>query len=97
MAFEGIEEEGGTLGLPTNAMIDRDGLLWLVDSLRGISVYKEDGIKLFQLGEYGAEKWQLSFPMDIDFDKENMVYIANKGARKISVFAIEDQGRLYGK
>lgn len=97
MAFEGIEEEGGTLGLPTNAMIDRDGLLWLVDSLRGISVYKEDGIKLFQLGEYGAEKWQLSFPMDIDFDKENMVYIANKGARRISVFAIEDQGRLYGK
>ncbi len=97
MAFEGIEGEGGTLGLPTNAMIDRGGLLWLVDSLRGISVYKEDGIKLFQLGEYGAEKWQLFFPMDIDFDKGNMVYIANKGSKSIGVFAIENQGRLYGK
>ena len=97
MAFEAIEGEGGTLGLPTNAMIDRGGVLWLVDSLRGIPVYKEDGIKLFQLGEYGAEKWQLSFPMDIDFDKGNMVYIVNKGSKSISVFAIENQARLYGK
>ena len=97
MAFEGIEGEGGTLGLPTNAMIDRGGLLWLVDSMRGISVYKEDGIKLFQLGEYGAEKWQLFFPMDIDFDKGNMVYITNKRSKSIGVFAIENQERFYGK
>lgn len=91
MAFEAIEGEGGTLGLPTNAAIGSGGLLWVVDSLKGASVYKNDGIKLFQFGEYGPEKWRLFFPMDIDFDTGNMVYIVNRGSKNISVFTIENQ------
>lgn len=96
MAFEAIEGEGGTLGLPTNAAIGSGGLLWVVDSLKGVSVYKDDGIKLFQLGESGPPQWRLFFPMDIDFDTGNMVYIVNRGSKNISVFTIDNQ-RLYGK
>lgn len=89
MAFEGIQDKGGTLGLPTSAAVGKDGLLWLVDSLRGIAVYDKDGRQLAQLGDYGTEKWQINFPAAIDFDKGNMLYIANKGAKRVSVFKIE--------
>lgn len=89
MAFEGIEGQGGTLELPTTAMIDKEGLLWILDSQRGIVVYDKDYKFVARLGEYGPGKWQLFFPTDIDFDKGNMVYIANKGAKRVSVFKIQ--------
>lgn len=89
MAFEGVKEQGGTLGLPTSVTIDRNGLLWLVDSLRGIVVYDPAGKEVARFSEYGETKGQLFFPVDIDFDKGNMVYIAEKGARRVSVFKQE--------
>lgn len=88
MAFEGLQDRGGTLGLPTFAMVDKDGLLWLVDSLRGIVIYDQKGNKVSEFDEYGAAKGQLFFPIDIDFDMGSMVYIIEKGARRVSAFKI---------
>lgn len=89
MAFEGKEGEGGTLGLPVAARIDKNGLLWLVDSLKGIIVYDKDGGQIARFGDYGTERWQVNFPMAIDFYEDNMVYVANQGSRWIGVFKIE--------
>jgi DNA-binding beta-propeller fold protein YncE len=89
MAFEGLQDQGGTLGLPTSVTIDKNGLLWLVDSLRGIVVYDPGGKEVVRFNEYGETKGQLFFPVDIDFDKGNIVYISEKGAKRISVFKRE--------
>lgn len=89
MAFEGLQDQGGTLGLPTSIMIDKNGLLWLVDSLRGLVVYDPGGKEVARFSEYGEAKGQVFFPMDISFDKGDMVYIADKGAKRISVFKQE--------
>lgn len=88
MAFEGLQDRGGTLGLPTSAMVDKGGLLWLVDSLRGIVIYDQKGNKVSQFDEYGTAKGQLFFPIDIDFDMGSMVYIVEKGAKRVSAFKI---------
>ena len=89
MAFEGLQDQGGTLGLPTSITIDKNGLLWLVDSLRGIVVYDPGGKEVARFSEYGKTKGQVFFPVDISFDKGDMVYIADKGAKRISVFKRE--------
>ena len=89
MAFEGVRDRGGTLGLPTAAKVDKNGLLWLIDSLRGIVVYDPGGNQVARFDDYGAAKGQLFFPVDIDFDKGNMVYISEKGAKRVSVFKRE--------
>ena len=89
MAFEGLQEQGGTLGLPTAAKVDKNGLLWLVDSLKGIIIYEPNGKEVTRFVEYGKEKGQVVFPVDIDFDKGNMVYISEKGAKRVSVFKRE--------
>ena len=89
MAFEGVRDRGGTLGLPTAAKVDKNGRLWLIDSLRGIVIYDPGGKEVARFSEYGKTKGQVFFPVDINFDKGDMVYIADKGAKRISVFKRE--------
>lgn len=86
MAFEALQDQGGTLGLPTAATVDKDGLLWLVDSLRGIVIYEPSGRQVARFDQYGDAKGEIFFPVDIDFDAGDMVYITEKGAKRVSVF-----------
>lgn len=85
-AFEGIDSRGGTLGLPTNAKVDDEGRLWVVDSLRGIIVFSPDYVEIHRFGLFGPSEERLTFPLDIDFDMEDRVYILDKGAKRVSVF-----------
>ncbi|MEK7678934.1 MAG: hypothetical protein AAB356_01960, partial [Deltaproteobacteria bacterium] len=89
MGFEALDGQGGTLALPVAAKLDKDGNIWVVDALHGIAIYDKDGRELGRFSEYGKEKGQVFFPIDIDFDGSNMVYILEKGAKRVSVFRIE--------
>ncbi len=89
MGFEALDGQGGTLALPVAAKPDKDGNIWVVDALHGIAIYDKDGRELGRFSEYGKEKGQVFFPIDIDFDGSNMVYILEKGAKRVSVFRIE--------
>ncbi len=89
MGFEALEGQGGTLALPVAAKPDADGNIWVVDALHGIAIYDKDGREIGRFGEYGEDKGQLFFPIDIDFDGLNMVYILEKGAKRVSVFRVE--------
>lgn len=89
MGFEALEGQGGTLALPVAAKPDKDGNIWVVDALHGIVIYDKDGRELGRFSEYGKEKGQVFFPIDLDFDGSNMVYILEKGAKRVSVFMIE--------
>lgn len=80
--FEGLEGEGGTLGLPVCAEIDRDGNLWLVDALKGIILFSREGR---EIGRFGG----LNFPVDIALGRKGWIYVVEKGARRISVFKRE--------
>lgn len=87
--FEALEGMGGTLGLPIAARVDKYGLLWVLDAMSGIIVFDEYGKTVARLGEHGYGKGQLFFPVDIAIDDEDMLYIAEKEARRISVFKVE--------
>lgn len=88
MSFEGLEGRGGTLGLPIAAKVDSRGLLWLLDALRGIVVYNEDGVELSRFLVSGVQRGELNFPVDMDIDDDDRLYIADKGSKKVIVFQI---------
>ena len=88
MGFEGLEGRGGTLGLPSSAKVDDKGRLWLIDTLKGIVVYDRDGKELIRFGKYGASQGNLLFPVDIDFGRDNRMYIVEKERKRISIFDI---------
>ena len=85
-AFEGIQDKGGTLGLPTSAIVDKNGLLWLIDALRGVVIYDKTNQELTRFTEYGGTQKQLFFSVDIDFNEDNMIFILEKGAKRVTVF-----------
>ncbi|MBI5903348.1 MAG: hypothetical protein HZB84_07710 [Deltaproteobacteria bacterium] len=87
--FEALYGMGGTLGLPIAAKVDKYGLLWVLDAMNGIIVFDEDGKAVARMGESGYGRGQLFFPVDIDIDDEDMLYIAEKEAKRISVFKVE--------
>jgi len=87
--FEALKDLGGTLGLPIAAKVDRYGLLWVLDAINGIIVFDENGKAVARLGEYGYGRGQIFFPVDIAIDDEDMLYIVEKEARRISVFKVE--------
>lgn len=88
MAFEALQDQGGTLGLPVSGKIDKDGSLWLVDALRGMVIYDKNGKEITRFTNYGKARGQLFFPIDIDLDNNDMLYVVEKGAKRISVFKI---------
>lgn len=87
--FEAIDSMGGTLGLPIAAKVDKYGLLWVLDAMSGVIVFDEYGKSVARLGEYGYGRGQIFFPVDIAIDDEDMLYIAEKEAGRISVFKVE--------
>ncbi len=89
MSFEGLDGKGGTLGLPISAEVDGEGNLWLLDALKGIVIYDKKGKEITRFGDYGTKKGQVFFPVDIDFGEENMLYLVEKGAKRISVFKVD--------
>lgn len=86
MSFEAIEGRGGTLGLPSSAKVDPEGNLWVVDSLRGVTIYDENAKKIGSFGGDGTRSERLEFPVDIDFDSSGMVYIIDKERKRLGVF-----------
>lgn len=87
--FEGLDGQGGTLGLPIAAKVDRYGLLWILDSIKGIVVYDEDYKAIARFGDFGAGKGQFLFPVDIDIDGQDMLYVVEKEGKKVNLFKIE--------
>lgn len=89
-SFEGLEGEGGTLGMPIAAKVDRLDNLWILDSIKGIIVYNKDGHEISRVVmPAGTVEGQLFFPVDFDIDADDMLYVAEKGAKRVSVFKIE--------
>lgn len=88
-SFEGLEGEGGTLGLPIAAKVDRLDNLWILDAIKGIIVYNSDWREISRVSISGTVEGQLFFPVDFDIDANDMLYVAEKGAKRVSVFKIE--------
>lgn len=89
-SFEGLEGEGGTLGIPIAAKVDRLENLWVLDSIKGIIVYNKEGYEVSRVVmPAGTVEGQLFFPVDFDIDANDMLYVAEKGAKRVSVFKIE--------
>lgn len=89
MNFESLEGHGGTLALPIAAKVDKYGFLWLLDAIKGVVVFDQEGKAVGRFGDYGPARGQIFFPVDIDIDNEDMLYIVEKEAKRVSVFKIE--------
>ncbi len=87
-SFEAIEGRGGNLGLPVAGRVDEEENLWLVDSLRGVMVYTPEGKRIMEFGGSPPLRELLEFPIDIDFFGNNVVYILEKGKKRIGVFRL---------
>ncbi len=85
-SFENIDSRGGTLMLPTAGKVDRDGNLWLVDSLMGIQIYDAHYKKISFFGKLESHKEMLRHPVDIDFTLNGMIYVVDKETKSVKVF-----------
>lgn len=87
--FEAIRDYGGTLGLPSAASVDGKGRLWLADAIVGIVVFDKDGKELTRTDRYDNIKIRLKFPVDIELDKEDRAFVADKAGKTVGVFMLE--------
>jgi len=90
MHYEAISGDMGTnLSIPTAAVLDNKGRLWLTDGTKGVVTYDMDGRELSRSSEYGLGKLDVFFPIDIDFNGNNMLFIVNKMRKSVDVFKID--------
>lgn len=89
MSYEGLDGRGGTLGLPISATVDKLGYLWLLDALKGIIVYDEKGAEVTRFRVSGLSEAELQFPVEIDIDDEDLLYVVDKGSKRVVVFKID--------
>ncbi len=86
MSFEGIEGQGGTLGLPVSIKVDGAGNMWIADSIKGVVIYDKNARKINVFGWMGPASHRLRIPVDIDLGSEGMIYLIDKDKKRVSVF-----------
>ncbi len=86
MNFEGLEGQGGTLGLPVGIKVDGAGNIWIADTIKGIVIYDKNGKKTGSFGYSGPFYQRLKLPVEIDLSNSGMIYLIDKGNKRISVF-----------
>lgn len=87
--FEGLDGEGGSLGLPMSVTVDSKGFLWVLDAIKGVVVYGPDWKETARFTDMGPARGQLFFPIDIAFNGEDMLYILEKASKRVSVFKVD--------
>jgi DNA-binding beta-propeller fold protein YncE len=86
--FEGLQERGGSMGLPGSAAVDKVGRLWVIDALVGVVVFDPNGKELTRGGKYDNVKIRAKFPVDIALS-DDFAYIADKGRRRVDAIKVE--------
>ncbi|MBI5360952.1 MAG: NHL repeat-containing protein [Planctomycetes bacterium] len=77
-----------TVSFPVAVSIDKKNRLWIIDNFRHcITVFDAQGKYITACGAYGADHGNLFFPVDI-IVKDGALYVLEKGAERVQVFAI---------
>ena len=81
---------------PLNAVVDKDGNLFVVDSgNHRIKKYDKEGTLLLAWGTNGSLDGMLHYPSDIEVDDSQTVYVSDMGNNRIQKF--DKEGKFIGK
>ncbi len=84
--------EEGTFNLPKDAVIGKDGLIYVVDSGNfRVSVLDQDGNHVRSFGKIGLEYGKFSRPKGISLDPDGNIYVIDAGFGNFQIFNKEGQ------
>jgi DNA-binding beta-propeller fold protein YncE len=85
--------EAGEFNFPTNVFVDRQGRLFVADTLNfRVQIFGADGQFLRAFGELGDTAGTMNRPKGIGVDSEGHIYVADTAFDNFQIF--DEQGRL---
>ncbi len=85
----GFKGEGAdAVGVPVSVEVDKEGRIWIVDAVKGIILYNSEGTELGRIREYAPGRY--FFPIDIDFDLANRLYLIEKEGTRLRAFELAE-------
>jgi DNA-binding beta-propeller fold protein YncE len=83
----------GEFNYPTNIFIDKDGLLYITDSMNfRVQIFEKDGSFISAFGRHGDGSGDFSKPKGISVDSEGHIYVADAHFDNVQIF--DKDGRL---
>ncbi|VAX10952.1 hypothetical protein MNBD_GAMMA26-1785 [hydrothermal vent metagenome] len=85
--------DAGEFNYPTYAAVDREGHLYINDTLNGrIQIFDQAGVFIREFGEFGDGGGDFSTAKGIAVDSDGNIYVADAGFDNLQIF--DPQGRL---
>lgn len=85
--------EPGTFSLPTNAAVDKEGNLYVTDTLNNrVEAFDPDGNFIRAFGKNGDGPGQFSRPKGIAVDSDDHIWVTDAVEQRVQVF--NEEGRL---
>ena len=72
---------------PTGIALDSQDNIYVTDKELGVCKYNSSTKTITSFGSKGTEEGQLKFPMGLAIDKHDIIYVADTGNNRISVFS----------
>jgi DNA-binding beta-propeller fold protein YncE len=77
----------GQLSHPADAVVDRDGNLWVIDKgNHRVQKFNAKGEYLSKFGSYGSANGQFNSPNAIDVDPEGNIWVTDSGNHRVQKF-----------
>ncbi|HMK21108.1 MAG TPA: 6-bladed beta-propeller, partial [Terriglobales bacterium] len=88
--------EPGTFSLPTNVAVDKDGNLYVTDTLNNrVQIFDADGNFIGTFGKNGDGPGYLARPKGIAVDGDGHIWVADAVQQRVQVFNREGQLLIY--
>ena len=86
----------GTFSLPTNVAVDKDGNVYVTDTLNArVEIFDADGNFVSQFGKRGDGTWQLERPKGIAVDCDGHIWVVDSVQDRVKVFNREGRLLIY--
>ena len=86
----------GTFSLPTNVAVDKDGNVYVTDTLNArVEIFDADGTFISQFGKRGDGAWQLERPKGIAVDCDGHIWVVDSVQDRVKVFNREGRLLIY--
>lgn len=91
-----ISTDPGTFSLPTNVAVDKDGDVYVADTLNDrVQIFDADGNFITMFGKNGDGPGSFSRPKGIAVDSDKHIWIADAMQQRVKVFNREGQLLIY--